>query len=160
MAQTQEESKAQAVSPRLNITQVTGPERYRLFQTLIVIFTVFGSTIGTVYSSELKVGIIGGLTGLFIGFILMKLLMVDSKDIVRRNVIERTLDSSVSMFGAGIFSGLLGGLFGYFLEGDFNLALSIAFTCVIAGVISTSLAGLAVMFWESITNKKGIGHGK
>lgn len=154
MAQTQEGSKTQTVLPRLNDTQVTGPERYRLFQTLTVIFTVFGSTIGTVYSSELRVGVIGGLIGLFISFILMKLLMVDIKNIVRRNVIERTLDSAVSMLGAGIFSGVLGGLFGYFLEGDFNLALSIAFTCVIAGVISTSLAGLAVMFWESVTKKK------
>jgi uncharacterized membrane protein YfcA len=154
MEQTQEGSKVQTVLPRQNEALVTGPERYRLFQTITVICTVFGSTIGTVYSSELRVGIIGGLTGLFVSFILMKLLMENTKNIVRRNVFERTLDSAVSMLGAGIFSGVLGGLFGYFLEGDFNLALSIAFTCIVAGVISTSLAGLAVMFWESITKKK------
>lgn len=140
--------------PSINKTQVTGPERYRLFQSITVIFTVFGSTIGTVYTSELIVGVIGGLIGLIIGFILMKLLMGDSKNIFRRNILERTLDSAVSMLGAGIFSGVLGGLFGYFLEGDFNLALSIALICVVAGVISTSLAGLAVMFWETITKKK------
>ncbi|MDD5772847.1 MAG: hypothetical protein PHX78_05195 [bacterium] len=154
MAQTQEGTKAQAVLPRISKAQVTGPERYRLFQTITVIFTVFGSTAGTVYLSELKAGIIGGLTGLFISFILIKLLMGDNKNIFRRNFAERTLDSAISMLGAGIFSGVMGGLFGYYLEGDFNLALSIALTCVIAGVVSTSLAGLAVMFWEVITKKK------
>lgn len=154
MAQTQEDSKAQTIIPRINKTQVTGPERYRLFQTITVIFTVFGSTIGTVYSSELKAGVIGGVVGLIIGFILMKMLMGDSKYIMRRNVVERTLDSAVSMLGAGIFSGVMGGLFGYYSEGDFNLAFSIALTCIIAGVISTSLAGLAVLFWEALTKKK------
>ncbi|MEW6089109.1 MAG: hypothetical protein AB1498_12485 [bacterium] len=155
MPQTQEDSKVQTVLPRVDAKQVTGPERYRLFQTITVIFTVFGSVISTVYTSELKGGVAGGIIGLTTGFILMRLLMGENKKIFRRNVIERTLDSAVSMLGAGIFSGVLGGLFGFFLEKDFNLALSIALTCVIAGVISTSLAGLAVMFWEAVTKKKG-----
>ena len=145
---------SQTVVPRINKTQVTGPERYRLFQAITVIMTVFGTTIGIVYSSELKIGVVGGVVGLIIGSIFMKLLMGDSKNIFRRNIIERTLDSFMSMFGAGIFSGVAGGLFGYYSEGDFNLAFSIALNCLVAGIISTSLAGLTVIFWESIAKKK------
>ena len=145
---------AKFVIPSGKNTQVTGPERYRLFQSATVIFTVFGSTIGTVYSTELRIGIIGGLIGLATGFVLMKILAGDGRNIYRRNIVERTLDSFVSMFGAGIFSGFMGGLFGYYSEGDFNLAFSIGLTCLIAGVISTSLAGLSVIFWESVTKEK------
>lgn len=129
--------------------QITWPERHRLFQTVTVVFTAFGSAVGGAYSSELSGGVAGGVMGLIIGFVFMRLLIKDIKHIVRRNIVERTVDSAISMLGAGIFSGVLGVLFGYFLERDFSLAFSMSLTSATAGVISTSMAGLAVFFWEN-----------